>query len=144
MARFLPVLSILFFTRKDIQPIFQKTNLPRFAVSWVNRREKASFLGLISTKIRTTKEKERRKRKSEGKKGGEEKKSNDCTISFCNGYIGDCFRSKTNCWTRKVHLAVTFSKIRLEDLICKMSNVCHLKLPKMAHFQRLAKFFGNI
>ena len=25
-----------------------------------------------------------------------------------------------------------------------MINVCHLKLPKMAHFQRLAKFFGKI
>ena len=54
------------------------------------------------------------------------------------------FGRKKNCWTQKVHLAVTFSKILLEDLICKMSNVCRLKLPKMAHFQRLAKFFGNI
>ena len=54
-----------------------------------------------------TKEKERRKRKSEGK-GGEEKKSNGCTLSFI---ILVTWRS--NCSTEKVHFTITFSKIRL-------------------------------
>ena len=67
-------------------------------------------------------------------------------LVFITATLEIVFGRKKNCYVgrKKVHLAVTFSKIRLEDLICKMSNVCHLKLPKMAHFQRLAKFFGNI
>ena len=35
-------------------------------------------------------------------------KSKPCTLSFYNGYFRDY------CWTEKVQLAVTFSKIRLD------------------------------
>ena len=70
----------------------------------------------MGSKITLTKEKERRKRKSEEKdrKEGEEEKSNGGTLSFYIGYFGDSFWPEKNCWTQKVHLAVTFSKIRLE------------------------------
>ena len=105
-------------------------------------------MGSISFKITLTKEKERRKRNSEEEERRRREKNNDCTIRFYNGYFGEVFRGfwpkKKIVGRQKVHLAVTFSKIQPEDLICKMSNVCHLKLPKMAHFQRLAEFFGKI
>ena len=42
-----------------------KTNLTKFAVIGVKWRQKAGFSGPISTKITLTKQKERRKRKSE-------------------------------------------------------------------------------
>ena len=52
-----------------------------------------------------------RKRDSEEEKGGEEKKSNGCTLNFYNGYFGDRFwPKKLNCWTQKDHLAIRFQK----------------------------------
>ena len=54
--------------------------------------------------------KESRKRKSVEEERRRREKSNGCTLRFHNGYFG----RKTNCWTQKVHLAVTFSKIRLD------------------------------
>ena len=58
-----------------------------------------------------TKEKQGRKRKSEGKERRRREKSNGCTLSFYNSYFG-----KKNCSTQKVHLAITLSKI-LVDII---------------------------
>ena len=46
----------------------------------MKRRQKAGFLGPINSKITLTKEKERRKRKSNGR-----------TLSFYNRYLGDRF-----------------------------------------------------
>ena len=69
-----------------------KTNLTKFAVIGVKRRQKAGFWGPISSKITLTKEKERRKRKSEEEEkggGAEEKKSNDCMLSVYNDFSGD-------------------------------------------------------
>ena len=57
------------------QTDFLKTNLTKFAVIWVKRRQKAHFLSPRSSKITVAKEKERKERKSEEKKGGEEKKA---------------------------------------------------------------------
>ena len=48
--------------------------MTKFAVIWAKRRQKAGFLGVISSKITLTKEKEGRTRKRR-KKGGEEKKA---------------------------------------------------------------------
>ena len=57
-------------------------------------------------------EEERRKRKNEEEERRRSEKSNGCTLSFHNGgYFGDL---KKDCWTQKVPLAVTFSKIRLD------------------------------
>ena len=57
----------------------------------------------------------RRKRESEEEeRKREEEKSNGCTLNFYNGY------EKKNCWTRKVHLVVTFSKIRLDIYSCHL------------------------
>ena len=47
---------------------FLKTNLTKFAVIWVKKRQKAGFLSPRSSKIIVTKEKASRKRKSEEKK----------------------------------------------------------------------------
>ena len=111
----------------------------------MKRRQKASFLGSISFKITVTKEKERRKRNSEEEERRRREKAIFALLVFITATLEIAFgRKKKTVERKKVHLAVTFSKIRLEDLSHKMSNVCHLKLPKMAHFQRLAKFFGNI
>ena len=52
-----------------------KTNITKFAVIWGKRRQKAGFLGVISSKITLTKEQERRTRKARRKKGGEKKKA---------------------------------------------------------------------
>ena len=90
---------------------FLKTNLTKFSVIWVERRQKAGFLSPRSSKIMATKAKERRRRKSERKERRRRKKSKGCTPSFYNSYFGDRFWSKTHCWTQKVHLAITFSKI---------------------------------
>ena len=72
------------------------------------KASKGSFLGPDKLQITLrNREKERARRK---KKGGEEKKNNGCTLSFYNAYFG----RKIYCWTRKVHFAVRFSKIRLD------------------------------
>ena len=57
-------------------------------------------------KITVTKEKGRRKRKSEEEERRKREKSNGYTLRICNSYFG----GKKNCWTQKVHLAITFLK----------------------------------
>ena len=52
-----------------------KTNLTKFAVVSVKRRQKAGFLSPRSSKIIVTKEKERRKRKCEEKEWRRRKKA---------------------------------------------------------------------
>ena len=77
---------------------------------WDDRASKGRvFLSPTSSKFTVTKEKERRKRKSEEEERRRRGKSNGCTLSFYNSYFGE-----KKCWTQKVHLAVTFSKIRLD------------------------------
>ena len=78
-------------------------------------RQKAGFVSPRSSKITVTKEKERRKRKSEEKERRRREKSNGCTLSFYNGYFGVSFWPKKNCWTQKLHLTITLSKIRLDQ-----------------------------
>ena len=75
------------------------------------------FKGLSprSSKITVTKEKERRKRKSEDKERRTRENSNGCTLSFYNGCFGDCFWPKKHFWTEKVHLAVTFPKMTVDE-----------------------------
>ena len=51
-----------------------KSNLTKFAVIWVKRRQKAGFLSPRSYKLIVTKEKDRRKNKSEEPEGKEEKR----------------------------------------------------------------------
>ena len=75
--------------------------------------------------------KEKKKERGEGK---EEKKktSNGCTLSFYNHYLGDSFGQNT-VGRKKVHLAITFSKIwpifiatkgRLKIISDGMYNAC--------------------
>ena len=56
------------------------------------------------------------KKKSEEKERRRRKKSNAYILSFYNSYFGDSFWPKKNCWTQKVYLAITLSKIRLDIL----------------------------
>ena len=74
----------------------------------MKRRQKAGFLGPISSN-RTKEGKEKEKRKSEEEGRSRTQKSNGCTLSSYNGYFGDSFLPKKNCWTEKIHLAVMFS-----------------------------------
>ena len=94
---------------------FLKTNLRKVEVIWLKRHPKACFLSPRSSKITVTKEKERRKRKSEDKERRRREKSNGCTLSFYNGCFGDCFWPKKHFWTEKVHLAVTFPKMTVDE-----------------------------
>ena len=73
------------------------------------------LLGPDKLQNHSNEEEERRKRKNEEEERRRSEKSNGCTLSFHNrGYFGDSFWPKKDCWTQKVHLAVTFSKIRLD------------------------------
>ena len=92
----------------------------------MKRRQKAGFLGPISSN-HTKEGKEKEKRKSEEEGRSRREKSNDCTLSSYNGYFAE------NCWTERVHLAVKFSKLRLDMLLktrkilLKPFNVQHLR-----------------
>ena len=79
----------------------------------MKRRQKAGFVkpDKLQNHSNEGKGKEKNKERGEGKE--EKKKSNGCTLSCYNGYFGDTLAEK-NCWTEKVHLAITFSKIRLD------------------------------
>ena len=72
---------------------FLKTNLTKFVVIWVKRRQRLVFSSPRSSKVTVTKEKERREEKAKRRKGGEEK-SNACTPSFYNSYLGDFWPKK--------------------------------------------------
>ena len=63
-------------------------------------------MGTINSKITRTKEKERRKMKNEeGERRRGEKKAMVALLAFVMAAF------EKNCWTLKVYLAVTFSKI---------------------------------
>ena len=72
---------------------------------------KGGFLG--SDKLRTHtnegKGKEKEKERARRKKGGEEKRAMVALLVSIMAIL-----EKKNCWTQKVYLAVTFSKIRLD------------------------------
>ena len=111
--------------RSSIRPnihlaYFWKTNLSKFAVIWAKRRQKVGYQwARIRSKITLTKEKVRRTRQSEEeeRRRRETKQRFIYTLSFYNGYFGDSFwPKKKSCWTKKVHLVVTFSKLWLDIL----------------------------
>ena len=68
----------------------------------------AGFLNPISSKTKGEREKERARRK----KVGEEKKAMVALLVFILATL-EIFGRK-NCWTQKIHLAITFSKTRLD------------------------------
>ena len=81
------------------------------------KASKGSFLKPENgSKITVTKEEERRKRKSEAiRKGGEEKKAMVAILVFIMSYLDIVFgRKKLLDGKVKVHLTITFSKIRLD------------------------------
>ena len=65
-----------------------------------------------------------KKKERGGRKEEKRKKRNGRTLGFYNGYFGDSFWPKKGCGTEKVHLAVTFSKIRL-DIYFLFFYYCH-------------------
>ena len=74
----------------------------------------SGFLGPISFKITLTKKRKGEKERARRKKGGEEKKARAALLVFIMATLEVVFGRKKNCWTQKVYLAVTFSKIRLD------------------------------
>ena len=68
-------------------------------------------MGPISSKVTLTKEKERRKRKKE-RGGRKEEKRKTAMVALLVSIMA--ILEKKKCWTQNVHLAVTFSKIRLD------------------------------
>ena len=68
----------------------------------------AGFLNPISSKTKGEREKERARRK----KVGEEKRAMVALLVFILATL-EIFGRK-NCWTQKIHLAITFSKTRLD------------------------------
>ena len=78
-----------------------------FPVISVKRRQKTGFLGWISSKITLAKEKRKEKKKKKRKK----------TVFALLVFITAALAKKKNiknCRSEKVHLAVTFSKIRID------------------------------
>ena len=73
---------------------------------------KGRFLKADKLQITVTKEKERRKLKEWGE--GKEDKRKKAMAALLAFIIATLFLAEKNCWTQKVHLAITFSKIRLD------------------------------
>ena len=65
-----------------------------------------------------------KKKERGGRKEEKRKKEMVPLLVFYNGYFGDSFWPKKGYWTEKVHLAVTFSKIRL-DIYFLFYYYCH-------------------
>ena len=82
----------------------------------MKRRQKAGFLrpGELQNHINEGKEKEKKKER------GEEKKAMGALLVFIMATLTVVFGRK-NCWTQTVHLAVTFSKVRLDILFITIS-----------------------
>ena len=69
------------------------------------------------SKITVTKEKERRQRTENDGRDQERRRRKKAMVAllvFIMSYFGYSFWPKKNCWTEKVHLTITFSKIRLD------------------------------
>ena len=96
---------------------FLKTNLTKFVVVCVKRRQKAGFLSPRSSNITVTKEDERRKGKRGEKERRRREKSNGCTLSFCNSYCGDSFWPKKIVGRQNSISHITFSKVRLDEFL---------------------------
>ena len=85
-----------------------KANLMKFAVVWVKGRQKEGVFGPDKLQNHTNEGKRKEKEMREEDEKQRREKSKPCTLSFYDGYFRDY------CWTEKVQLAVTFSKIRLD------------------------------
>ena len=71
-------------------------------------RQKEGVFGPDKLQNHTNEGKRKEKKMREEDEKQRREKSKPCTLSFYNGYFRDY------CWTEKVQLAVTFSKIRLD------------------------------
>ena len=81
---------------------FLKTKLAKEICSHLSKKaSKDRFLGLISSKITLTKDKGRRKRKSEDVDRRRGEKSNGCTLNFYNGYCLETVFGQKNTVGRK-------------------------------------------
>ena len=102
----------------NISSRFFKTNLSKCAVVWVKKRQKGRFRKTEKLQNHSNEEKGSKGEKERARRWkGEEKKGNGCTLSFIMATLEIVFGRK-NCWTQKVNLARTLSKIRLDTYIC--------------------------
>ena len=92
---------------------FLKTNLTKCEVISVKKASKGRFRKPENLQNHSNEEKERRKRKSEEKeRRRREKKTMVAPLVFITATLEIVVTKKKNCWTQKVHLAITLSKIR--------------------------------
>ena len=74
----------------------------------MERRQKTGFLGSTSSKITLAKEKRKEKKKKK------KKKTVVALLVFITAALAKKKKNIKNCRSEKVHLAVTFSKIRID------------------------------
>ena len=89
---------------------FLKTNVMKFAVFGMTRRQKVGFFKSDKLQIHSNEGKGKEKKKERG--GRKEEKRKKAMVALLAFIIATLEREK--CWTQKVHLAETFSKIRLD------------------------------
>ena len=70
-------------------------------------------MGPINSKITLTRKRKKEKETERRKKGGVEKKAMVALLVFMMATL-EIFWPEKNCWTQKIYLTVTFSKIRLD------------------------------
>ena len=79
----------------------------------MKRRQKAGFGKPDKLQNHSNEGKGKEKNKARRRKGGEEKKAMVLLLVAIMATL-EILWPKKNCWTEKVHLAITFSKIRLD------------------------------
>ena len=84
----------------------------------IEKPSKGRFFKPDKLQNHTNEGKGKEKRKSQEKERRKREKSNGCALSIYNGYFGDRFWPKINCWAEEVYFAITFSKIWPDVCMC--------------------------
>ena len=84
----------------------------------IEKPSKGRFFKPDKLQNHTNEGKGKEKRKSQEKERRKREKSNGCALSIYNGYFGDRFWPKINCWAEEVYLAIRFSKIWPDVWMC--------------------------
>ena len=84
-----------------------KTNLNEICSHLSEKTSKGMFLKRQKLQNNSNERKGKvEKERARRRKGGEEKKSNGCTLSFYNSYFGDSLWPKKNCSISKLRLDI--------------------------------------
>ena len=107
------------------------------------RQTEAGFLSPRSSKITVGEGKGKGKKKERGERKEEKRKKAMVALSvFIMSYFGDV----ENCWTQKVHLAITFSKIPVDKQknSTTLENATYSEIIKQLLAWRLANSLFSI